>query len=168
MAVQSDSVTVYRSMDPSAEEDCRAIFNTLTSAGVPAVLLDDKTRGVPEGVWEVQVAAADAERADQIVAANPPPGADVDPSHELDLVPIYQSGTPLVGAIEVMGIKALLEANGIMAVSTGDSVQPELPFTLSVPRDQVDQAKQLIAEAQATGPADADAGEAETDSEPRP
>jgi hypothetical protein len=53
-----------------------------------------------------------------------------------------------------------------MAVSTGDSVQPELPFTLSVPRDQVEQAKQLIAEAQATGPADADAAEAE--GEPRP
>ena len=148
-------------MDPSAEEDCRAILHALTNAGVPAVLLDDKTRGVPEGGWEVQVAAADAERADQIVAATPPPG--VDPSHELDLVPIYQSGTPLVGAIEVMGIKALLEANGIMAVSTGDSVQPELPFSLSVPRDQVEQAKQLIAEAQATGPADADAGEAETE-----
>jgi hypothetical protein len=159
MAEQPDYVTVYRSMDPSAEEDCRAVLDTLANAGVAAVLLDDQSRGVPEGVWEIQVAAADAERADQIVAATPPSG--VDPSHELDLVPIYQSGTPLVGALEMMGIKTLLEANGIMAVSTGDSVQPELPITLSVPRDQVEQAKQLIAEAQATGPADADAAELE-------
>jgi len=164
MAGQPNYITVYRSMDPSAEEDCRAILDTLTNAGVPAVLVDDNARGVPEGVWEVQVAAADAERADRVIAAIPPPG--VDPSHELDLVPIYRSGTPTVGAVEMMGIRSLLEANGIMAVSTGDSVQPELPFTLSVPRDQVEQAKQLIAEAQATGPADADAAEAE--GEPRP
>jgi hypothetical protein len=164
MAGQPDYATVYRSMDPSAEEDCRAILDTLNSAGVPAVLLDDHNKGVPEGVWEVQVAAADAERADQIIAANPPPDdGGVDPSHELDLVPIYQSGTPIVGAVEVMGIKALLEANGIMAVSTGDSVQPELPFTLSVPRDQMEEAKKFIAEAQATGPADADAAEAEAE-----
>jgi hypothetical protein len=130
------------------------------------MLLDDQARGVPEGVWEVQVAAADAARADRIVAANPPPR--LNPSHELDLVPIYESGTPIVGAVEMMEIKALLEANGIMAVSTGDSVQPELPFTLSVPRDRLEQAKQVIAEARATGPADADAAEAEADSEPRP
>jgi hypothetical protein len=87
----------------------------------------------------------------------------MDPSHELDLVPIYESGTPIVGAMEMMGIKALLEENGIMAVSTDDSVQPEIPFTLSVARDQVKRAKRLIAEAQATGPADADAAEAESE-----
>jgi len=162
MAAQSDFITVYRSMDPGAEQECRAILDTLANAGVAAVLLDDKTRGVPEGVWEIQVADTDAERADQILAANPPPeeAGGVDPSHELDLVPIYKSGTPIVGALEMMGIKALLEANGILTVSTGDSVQPELPFTLSVPRDQLDRANQLIAEAQATGPADAEAGEA--------
>jgi hypothetical protein len=164
MAEQPDYVTVYRSMDPGAEDDSRAILDTLADAGVAALLLDDKTPGVPEGVWEVQVAAADAERADQIVAAHPP--SAVDPSHELDLVPIYQSGTPLTGALEMMGIKSLLEANGIQTVSTGDSVQPELPITLSVQRDQLEQAKQLLAEAQATGPADADAAEAA--SEPRP
>jgi hypothetical protein len=144
-------------MDPNAEDDSRAVLDTLISAGVPAVLLDDNTRGVPEGVWEVQVAAADSERAEQILAANPP--AAVDPSHELDLVPIYSSGTPLTGALEMMGIKGLLEASGILAVSTGDSVQPELPATLSVPREHLERAKQLIADAQATGPADADAAE---------
>jgi hypothetical protein len=146
-------------MDPSAEEDSRAILDTLTAAGLRAVLMDDTTKGIPAGVWEVQVPAADAERADHIIAANPPPG--VDPSHNLDLVTIYQSGTPIVGAMEMMGIKGLLEANGIIAVSTGDSVQPELPITLSVPRDQLELAKRLLAEAQATGPADAEAAELE-------
>jgi hypothetical protein len=161
MAEQSTSVTVFRSMDPNAEDDSHAIFDTLTGAGVPAVLLDDNTRGVPEGVWEVQVPAAYAERADQILASNPPPAED--PSRELDLVPIYESGTPLVGAIEMMGIKGVLEANGIPTVSTGDSVQPELPITLRVPRDQLEQARRIIAEAQAAGPAAADAAEAESD-----
>ena len=159
----ADHVTVYRSMDTNAEDDSRAVLDTLTSAGISAVLLDDSTPSVPEGVWEVQVAPADAERADQILAANPP--VTEDPSAGLDLVPIFSSGTPVTGNLEVMGLKGLLEANGITAVSTGDSVQPELPATLSVPRDQVEQAKQLIADAQASGPAAADSAEAE--SEPR-
>jgi len=161
MAAQSDHVTVYRSMDPSAEEDCRAILEALTSAGLPAVLLDDEAPGVPEGVWEVQVPAAYSGQADQIIAARPKPMLDV--SGDMDLVPIYESGTPLAGALEVMGIKAILEANGIPTVSTGDSVQPELPISLRVPRDQVEEARRLLAEAQSTGPAAADAAEAESE-----
>ena len=160
MAGQQDLVTVYRSMDTTAEEDSRAILDTLNRAGVPAVLLDDKAKGVPEGVWEVQVAVADSSRADQIIAANPSGG--VDPSHDLDLVPIYSSGTPIVGTLEIMGIKALLEANGIPAISTGDSVQPELPATLSVPSEYLDQAQKLLAEAQSGGSAAADAAESES------
>jgi len=161
MAAQSDHVTVYRSMDPSAEEDCRAILEALTSAGLPAVLLDDEAPGVPEGVWEVPVPAAYSGQADQIIAARPKPMLDV--SGDMDLVPIYESGTPLAGALEVMGIKAILEANGIPTVSTEDSVQPELPISLRVPRDQVEEARRLLAEAQSTGPAAADAAEAESE-----
>jgi len=139
---------VYRSMDPGAEEECRKVLATLGHAHIHALLRSDRDLGVPEGVWEVQVPAGDASRADRIIAAHPPAPDEVDPSHDLDLVPIYESGTPITGEVEVMGIKALLEANGIMAVSTGDSVQPELPFSLSVARDQADEARRLIAEAQ--------------------
>ena len=148
MAGPQKSVTVYRSMDPGAEEQCRAVLATLGHSHIHAVLLSDKDPGVPEGVWEVQVAAADSARAERIISAHPPAPDEVDPSHDLDLVPIYESGTPITGAVEVMGIKALLESNGIMAISTSDSVQPELPFSLSVARDQVEEAKRLIAEAQ--------------------
>ena len=158
----ADHVTVYRSMETSAENDARAVHETLTGAGLAAVLLDDSEPGVPEGVWEVQVPAADADRADQILAANPP--AARDNSAGLDLVPIFSSGTPVTGNLEALGIKALLEANGITAVSTGDSVQPELPATLSVPREHLERAKQLIAEAQAGGPDAAESAEAESES----
>jgi len=149
MAGAHELVTIYRSMDAGAEEECRAVLETLGHAHIHAVLRSDKDPGVPEGVWEVQVTAGDSARADRMIAAQPPAANEVDPSHDLDLVPIYESGTPITGAIEVMGIKALLESNGIMAVSNGDSVQPELPFSLSVARDQVEEAKRLIAEAQA-------------------
>jgi len=135
-------------MDPGAEEECRAVLATLGHAHIHALLRSDKDPGVPEGVWEVQVPAGESHRADRIIASQPPAPNEVDPSHDLDLVPIYESGTPITGAVEVMGIKALLEANGIMAVSTGDSVQPELPFALSVARDQMDEARRLIDEAQ--------------------
>jgi len=135
-------------MDPDAEGECRAVLATLGRAHIHSVLLNDEDAGVPEGVWEVQVAAGDADRADRIIAAQPPEPDRVDPSHELDLVPIYESGTPITGKIELMGIKALLESSGIMTVSNSDSVQPELPFSLSVARDQVEEAKRLIAEAQ--------------------
>ena len=160
----STPVTVFRSMDATAEDDARAALESLTSAGLAATLLDDSAPGVPEGVWEVQVSAEDATRADQILAAEPAaePELPADPSGHLDLVPIFSSGTPVTGYVEAMGIKGLLESNGIAAVFTGDSVQPELPATLSVPRDQLERARQLITEAQAAGPDAADSAESET------
>ena len=148
MAGPQELVTVYRSMDPDAEEQCGEVMATLGHSHIHAVLRSDRDLGVPEGVWEVQVPAGDSARAERIIAAEPPEPEEVDPSHNLDLVPIYESGTPITGKIELMGIKALLESNGIAAVTNSDSVQPELPFSLSVARDQVAEAKRLIAEAQ--------------------
>jgi len=147
MAGTQELVTVYRSMDPDAEEQCREVMETLGHAHIHAVLRSDKDPGVPEGVWEVQVRGGDSARAERIIAAEPPAPEEVDPSHELDLVSIYESGTPITGEVELMGIKALLESNGIATVSNSDSVQPELPFSLAVARDQVEEARRLIAEA---------------------
>jgi len=141
-------------MDPSAEEDCRTVVKTLERSHIPAMLLSDRDRGVPEGVWEVQVGSGDAARAERIIATNPPEVNEINPSHELDLVTVYESGTPITGKIEMMGIKALLEANGIMSISNGDSVQPELPFSLNVAREQAAEAKRLIAEARANAEAE--------------
>jgi hypothetical protein len=43
----------------------------------------------------------------------------------------------------------------------GDSVLPNLPFEIKVPRDKAECARQLIAEAQSTGPVAAEAAELE-------
>ena len=52
-----DLVTVYRSMDATAKEDCDAIVDLLSAAGFSPVVLDDKAPGVPEGTYEVRVPA---------------------------------------------------------------------------------------------------------------
>jgi hypothetical protein len=157
-----DLVTVYRSMDPDAAEDADCIVELLTDAGIQAVLRDDSAPGVPEGVFEVRVPTADAARAEQIIAENPLPdeAEEVDPSSDLDL-------ETLVGAtseMEAMGIKNLLESNGIAAVLVGDSVLPNFPFEVRVARDQVGRARILIADAEKRGPAAADEAELESES----
>ncbi len=43
--------------------------------------------------------------------------------------------------MEAMGIKNLLESNGIAAVLVGDSVLPNFPFEVRVARDQVERAR---------------------------
>ena len=64
---------MYRSMDADANEDAECIVELLTDAGIQAVLLDDSAPGVPEGVFEVRVPAADAARAEELIAENPLP-----------------------------------------------------------------------------------------------
>ncbi len=158
MSAETVYVTVYRSMDATAEEDCRTIVDLLTAAAIPSNLLDDASPDVPEGTWEVQVRTADAARAEEIVAANPLPdeAQDFDPSHDLDVVSIYHSeGSPL-GEMEANAIKSVLESNGLMAMVNGDSVLPNMPFDVMVARDQADHARELLAEAQAAGPAAAE------------
>ena len=158
MSAETSYVTVYRSMDATAEDDCRTIIDLLTAAGIPSNLLDDTSPDVPEGTWEVQVRNEDLTRAEEIIAANPLPDEvqHFDPSHDLDVVSIYHSeGSPL-GEMEANSIKSVLESNGVMAMITGDSVLPNLAFDVMVARDQADRAKELILEAQAAGPAAAE------------
>jgi hypothetical protein len=165
MANQGDLVTVYRSMETSAKEDCETIAELLESAGLTPVLLDDDAPGVPEGAYEVRVPAAQAKRGDELVKSNPLPDEmeDVDPSEELDLETIYQSGGA-AGEVEAMGIKNVLEANGIAAVIVGDSVLPNLGFEVRVAHELVERAKELLKEAQSAGPAAAEAAELASES----
>jgi len=157
-----DLVTVYRSMDPEAAEDADCIVELLTDAGIQAVVRDDTAPGVPEGVFEVRVPTADAARAEQIIADNPPPeeAEEVDPSSDLDLETIVGASSEM----EAMGIKNLLESNGIATVLVGDSVLPNFPFEVRVARDQVLRARVLIADAEKRGPAAADEAELESES----
>ena len=41
MAASSDLVTVYRSMDATAKDDCESIVEMLNEEGISAVMVDD-------------------------------------------------------------------------------------------------------------------------------
>jgi hypothetical protein len=150
-------------MDASAKEDCQEILDLLRGAGIEAVLWDDSAPGVPEGVFEVRVPAADAAEAEKLIAENPLPDEveDVDPSSELDLETIASAASEM----EATGMKNFLDSNGIAAVLVGDSVLPNLAFEVRVARDQADRARQLIEKAEAVGPAAAEEAELESESQ---
>jgi hypothetical protein len=153
-------------MDATAMEDCQEILALLQDAGVEAVLLDDSAPGVPEGVFEVRVAAAETARAEKLIAENPlldedeTEAEELDPSSELDLETIASAATEL----EATTIKNLLDASGIAAVLVGDSVLPNFAFDVRVAHDQAARARQIVEEAQRGGPAAALRGELESES----
>jgi hypothetical protein len=157
-----DLTTVYRSMDATAKEDVECVVELLKDAGIQAVAHNDSAPGVPKGVFEVRVPAADAARAEELIADNPLPDEteEVDPSSDLDLETI----TGAASEMEAMSIKNLLDANGIAAVLVGDSVLPNFPFEVRVARDRVERARILIADAEAVGPAAAEEAELESES----
>ncbi len=166
MSASPDLITVYRSMDAGAKEDCETLLEILDSRGIHAVVLDDSAPGVPEGTFELRVASPDAAQAERIIAENPLADdvEQVDDSSALNLETIYHAeGSGPMAEVEAMGIKNLLDSNGIAAVLVGNSVLPNMPFEVRVARDQVQRAQELIAEAQSAGPAGA--AEAELESE---
>lgn len=162
MSNELDLITVYRSMDADAKEDAECIVDLLTDAGIPAALLDDSKPGVPEGVFEVQVPAADAARAEQLIAENPLPEEteEVDDSSALNLETIASATSEM----EAFSLKNLLESNGIAAVLVGDSVLPNFPFEVRVAHDQAERARVLIADAEEIGPAAAEEAESASES----
>lgn len=165
---QPEMITVYRSMDASAEADCQIVIDLLSDEGIQAVLLDDTAPDVPEGVYEVQVPASEASKAEGIIAANPLPDdepEDVDPSHDLDLETIYHAEGSAVAAVETAAITSLLEANGIATVVTGETILPNLPVDIKVARDQAERALELIEEAQRGGSRAAEEAERQTEGE---
>lgn len=156
MNEQPELVTVFRSADSSAVEDAEEVRDLLTEGGLSPVLLQDDAIGVPSGACEVRVPDGEAARADELLAAcatsEPEPG---DPSHELDLETVFDA----VGAtaeMEAIGIRGVLDANGVSCVLVGPSVYPNLRFLVRVPKKDVDRAQQVLAEARAAGPAAAE------------
>jgi|SRR5579871_709708 len=160
MSDSAELVSVYRSMDRAAQQDCEAIVEMLTEEGLSPSIFDDNAPGVPAGTFEVRVPPGEAQKAEQLIAANPPPGdiETVDSSARLDMETIFQAiGT--TGELQAMGIQSVLEANGIATVLVGDSVLPYLSFEVRVARDQVTRAREIIRDAQAAGPEAADEAE---------
>jgi type III secretory pathway lipoprotein EscJ len=139
-------VTVYRSMDADAKENCDEILGVLQDAGIEAVLLDDSAPSVPEGVYEVRVPAASAAAADELITEFDfeEEVKDADPSSDLNLETVANG----LSEMEANSMKSFLESNGIAAVLVGDAVLPNLTFDIRVARDQLELARQLLVEAQ--------------------
>jgi hypothetical protein len=91
-----------------------------------------------------------------------PETESVDPSHDLDMVPIFSSSN-IDAEMEAMAIHSILESNDIPSMVIGTSTIPVLEFQVRVPKARVQEAERAIAEAQEAGPAAA--AEAEEASE---
>ena len=156
-------VTVFRSADSSAEEDAENVYDLLVESGLSPVVLRDDAIGVPSGTCEVRVPSEQAKQADELITASaeskPEPG---DPSHDLDVETIFDA----IGAtaeMEAIGIRSVLEANGIPVVMIGPSVYPNLRFLVRVSKKDAARAQQVLDEARAAGPAAADEAQMEGD-----
>jgi hypothetical protein len=166
MTASSDLVTVYRSMDAGAKEDCQSIVDMLSEEGISALMVDDSAPGVPEGTFEVRVPARDATRAEHLIDENllPDEVEQVDDSSELDLETIFHiEGSSVTGELQAMSVKNLLESNGIAAVLVGDTVLPNFPFEVKVAREQATRARKLIEDVESTAPAAVEELEAESE-----
>ena len=152
-------VIAFRSADSSAREEAEAVRDLLEEAGLSPVLLSDDAAGVPAGACEVRVPAAEAERAEEVLKAEAraesQPG---DPSHELDLETIFED-MGATAEVEALGVRAVLDANGISNVLVSATPYPSLRFLVRVPNKDVERARQVLAEAREAGPAAAEEAE---------
>ncbi len=82
----------------------------------------------------------------------------LNPTDHLDLETI-SSHSGVTAEMEAMSVKGLLEASGIEAVIIGDAVLPNFPFEVRVAGDRAEEARRLVADAEAAGPAAAEEAE---------
>jgi len=166
MAGENELVTVFRSGDAEAEEQAGAVRDMLAGAHMDALVFDDSAAGVPEGVYEVRVPAAQAAEAEEFIATRKDSvlgGPDV--SEDLDMVPVFVSDASDAEMLATQ-IRSILEANEIPSVLVNSSAFPSLPYEIRVPRERLDEARQVIAAAEAAGPAAAEEAERATEEEP--
>ena len=74
-----------------------------------------------------------------------------DTSHSLDLVTLYTS-LAVDAEMEADMIHGVLESNGVPSFVVRSPEFPSLGYEVQVPRERLDEARRLIAEAQAAGP----------------
>jgi len=144
-------ITVFRSAEMSAVEEALSVRDMLIEAGLPAILVEDDAQGVVEGTCEVRVPTTESLKAEELIASRQPSNPQIDKSESVDLVPIFSS-QGANAEIEALGIKGILDANGIPALLVEGPSLPNLPHEVRVPKDRLEEAQQLIAEARAAGP----------------
>ncbi|MGA7410928.1 MAG: hypothetical protein WBW33_10615 [Bryobacteraceae bacterium] len=88
-----------------------------------------------------------------------------DPTDHLDTELIF-SGQGPNAEMEAMNIRNVLEESGITVITADVDPIPSLMIEVRVPHDQVDRARQALAEAEAAGPAAADEGELDSEQNP--
>lgn len=159
MAGENELVSVFRSGDAGAEEQAGAIRELLDSAHIGAQVFDDSAPGVPEGVYEVRVPAAQAAEAEALIASHKEAGAgSPDTSEDLDMVPVFVSDAAEAEMLATQ-VRSILEANEIPSVLVNSSAFPSLPYEIRVPRERLEEARKVISAAEAAGPAAAEEAE---------
>jgi hypothetical protein len=83
-----------------------------------------------------------------------------DPSHALDMVPFFSETGPMA-EMEAMSIQGILEASDIPSTLFGNSTLPVTEFSVQVPASRLEEARRVLAAAQAAGPAAAEQAERE-------
>ncbi|HTS27841.1 MAG TPA: hypothetical protein VMH81_18330 [Bryobacteraceae bacterium] len=86
----------------------------------------------------------------------------VDPSHELDLVTLYSS-QGVDAEMEADVIRGIMDSNEIPSLVVRAMGYPPLGFEVRVPRSRLEEARRLVAEAEAAGPDAAAEAEAATE-----
>jgi hypothetical protein len=160
---EPELVTVFRTAEPSAEEEAASIVELLCSAGLHAEQFDDDAAGVPIGASEVRVPPAEEAMALEVIAQRAhAPEIPGDPGPGFDLVPVF-TGVGTSAEVEAISIRAVLDASGISSVLVGTSQIPNLPFVLKVPSRELDRARTAILEARQAGPEAAEEAERATE-----
>jgi len=149
---QEKLVTVFESADVDALEQANWVRDLVASAGVAAEVFDDSAPGVPSDAFQVRVPPEQREDAGRAIETGK--GA-LDLSHDLDMVPVFiaeGAGSEMCA----MGIRSILDAQGIPSVLVSSSPYPSLPFEVRVPKERIEEARRAIAEAEEAGPAAAE------------
>jgi hypothetical protein len=87
---------------------------------------------------------------------------DRDENAGQEMVTLFSSSN-VDAEMEANNIHAILEASGIPSFVVGTSVIPSLEFQVQVPRESLEEARSVIADAQAAGPDAAAEAEAATE-----
>jgi hypothetical protein len=135
--MSNESWVIIRSGDDRAAADVR---DQLTAAGLDAEVV-------------VAVKADQADDARRILEGSQ---GEADPSPDLDLetVATFQG---IDAEFQVATVQGLLEENGISVVVEGAPGLPSLPFEVKVAAKHAATAREILAQAEADGPAAADA-----------
>jgi hypothetical protein len=156
---QEKLVPVFESADVDALEQANWVRDLVAGAGIAAEVFDDSAPGVPSDAFQVRVPPEQREDAGRAIETGK--GA-LDPSHDLDMVPVFiaeGAGSEMLA----MGIRSVLDAQGIPSVLVSSSPYPSLPFEVRVPKERIEEARTAIAEAEEAGPLAAEEAERESE-----